>query len=102
MGFDTLSMGLSVLKNPISSKNWLLGNGHYENSIPFPAIAYSDQTAADTIAHVIFPRPNSETSAYSRQRWAHPSFDYQIPIAVRGGAFPYKMEIDVSKPGSYC
>jgi len=41
----------------------------------------------------VFPRPDSETQAHARHRWAHPDFRYEIPIGVQGGAWPFKYEI---------
>lgn len=71
-----------------------LASGHYYEAISWTATAYASQVAADTDSHVVFPRPNSETAAYSRQRWAHPDFDYEVPVLLKNGAFPYQMEID--------
>ncbi|MBT8449331.1 MAG: hypothetical protein KJO69_06555, partial [Gammaproteobacteria bacterium] len=62
----------------------------------WPGTAYASQTATTTQPFVINPRPDSETGAspVSRYRWAHPQMDYEVPVMVRGGAFPYFMEID--------
>ncbi len=43
--------------------------------------------------HPVFPRPDTETQAHARHRWAHPDFRYEIPIGVQGGAWPFKYEI---------
>jgi len=43
--------------------------------------------------HPVYPRPDSETQAHARHRWAHPDFRYEIPIGVQGGAWPFKYEI---------
>ena len=86
-------------KKPSSPTNggWQLPPGHFTPAkVPFPTTAYALQTGADTVENVIFPRPNNETDAHARQRWAHPQMDYEIPICIRGGAFPYHMEIDTS------
>ena len=74
--------------------DWQLSAGHYYESLPFTAVAYASQTAADTRDRVIYPRPDSDVSSYARHKWAHPSFDYEIPICIRGGAFPYYLEVE--------
>jgi hypothetical protein len=43
--------------------------------------------------HLVYPRPDSETQAHARHRWAHPDFRYEIPIGVQGGAWPFKYEV---------
>lgn len=48
----------------------------------------------------VFPRPDSETSADARHRWAHPDFRYEIPIGVQGGAWPFKYEIIAGPTGA--
>jgi hypothetical protein len=85
---------------PESGNGWQLAAGHYYEAIPFTATAYASQVAADTDDFVVFPRPDSEVSSYARHRWAHPDFDYEIPICVKGGAFPYHMEIDTTNTDS--
>jgi hypothetical protein len=47
--------------------------------------------------NVIFPRPDAETQAHARHRWAHSQMRYEIPIGVQGGAWPFKYEI-ISAP----
>ena len=73
---------------------WQLAAGHYEESIPWTSTVYASQVAADTEPYVISPRPDSETQSYARQKWAHGSMDYEVPIILRGGAFPYHLEVD--------
>lgn len=50
--------------------------------------------------HPVFPRPDSETQAHARHRWAHPDFRYEIPIGVQGGAWPFKYEILAGPSGA--
>jgi len=50
--------------------------------------------------HPVFPRPDSETQAFARHRWAHPDFRYEIPIGVQGGAWPFKYEIIAGPSGA--
>lgn len=47
--------------------------------------------------HLVYPRPDSETSIHARHKFAYPSLRYEIPIGVQGGAWPFKYEI-VSAP----
>lgn len=51
--------------------------------------------------HLVYPRPDSETQAHSRHRWAHPGMEYQIPIGVQGGAWPFKYEITQGPVGAH-
>lgn len=43
--------------------------------------------------HLVYPRPDTETVAHARHRWAHPQMEYAIPIGVQGGAWPFKYEL---------
>lgn len=73
-----------------------LAPGHFVEGLPWTATAYSSQVAADTKETVIYPRPDSEVLATARHKWAHPDFDYQIPIMIRGGNFPHYLQLDES------
>jgi hypothetical protein len=44
-----------------------------------------------------YPRPDSETNSFARHRNQYPDIEYRIPVAVRGGAYPFKYEL-VSAP----
>lgn len=39
--------------------------------------------------HPVYPRPDCETQAYARHRWAHTDMPYEIPVGVQGGAWPF-------------
>lgn len=43
--------------------------------------------------YLVYPRPDSETQSHARHRWAHPSMNYQIPVGIQGGAWPFKYEL---------
>lgn len=43
--------------------------------------------------HLVYPRPDAETQAHARHRWAHPGMRYEIPIGVQGGAWPFRYEL---------
>lgn len=43
--------------------------------------------------YLVYPRGDTETQSHARHRWAHPSMQYQIPIGVQGGAWPFKYEL---------
>ncbi|TCS44118.1 Ig domain-containing protein [Reinekea marinisedimentorum] len=50
--------------------------------------------------HLVYPRPNIESNADSRHRWAHSEMEYQIPIGVQGGAWPFKYELVEAPAGA--
>ena len=50
--------------------------------------------------HLVYPRPDSETQAHARHRWAHPEMPYEIPIGVQGGAWPFKYELIKAPSGA--
>lgn len=60
--------------------------------IPFP-LPEGYFVEAKMPMHVVFPRPDAETQAHARHRWAHPQMTYEIPIGVQGGAWPFKYEL---------
>lgn len=85
--------------------DWQLDSEHYTPAkVAWPGTAYASQVAADTEGLTVYPRPDTETdqggSPWARHRWAHPSMIYEIPVCVRGGAFPYHMEIDTTNTDS--
>lgn len=43
--------------------------------------------------HVVYPRPDSETQNHARHRWAHSKMNYEVPIGVQGGAWPFKYQL---------
>ncbi|MDR7088664.1 hypothetical protein [Cellvibrio fibrivorans] len=61
---------------------------------PFPAGYF---VPAKMPMHLVYPRPDTETAAHARHRWAHPQMEYAIPIGVQGGSWPFKYEL-VSGP----
>lgn len=50
--------------------------------------------------HLVYPRPDTETQAHARHRWAHPGMSYEIPIGVQGGAWPFKYELIKAPAGA--
>jgi hypothetical protein len=64
-------------------QSWQLATGHYQSYIN-PIIT--------------FPRPDSETTTNARHRVNYPGQTYRIPIAVHGGAYPFKYEFVGSVP----
>jgi hypothetical protein len=67
--------------------------------IPFP-LPEGYFVKAKMPMHVVFPRPDSETQSHARHRWAHPQMDYEIPIGVQGGAWPFKYELVKAPAGA--
>lgn len=79
----------------------LIGLGQFVNAaqIPFP-LPEGYFVNAKMPMHVVFPRPDSETQAHARHRWAHPNMAYEIPIGVQGGAWPFKYELVKAPTGA--
>lgn len=50
--------------------------------------------------HLVYPRPDTETQAHARHRWAHPDMSYEIPLGVQGGAWPFKYELIKAPAGA--
>lgn len=50
--------------------------------------------------HLVYPRPDTETQAHARHRWAHPSMSYEIPVGVQGGAWPFRYELVEAPSGA--
>jgi len=71
-------------------------NGKYSSAPQWPLRA-GYYTPARMPLNVVYPRPDGETNTYARHRWAHSGMEYQIPIGVQGGAWPFKYEI-ISAP----
>lgn len=61
---------------------WQLDSGHYVPTRLAPAI--------------IHPRPDGETNAWERHRLAPSSVAWLIPIAVQGGAWPFRYTVDAT------
>lgn len=57
---------------------WKLAPGHFEGHFS---------------ARIVHPRPDSETTQYERHRVNYPGQPYRIPIAVHGGASPFKFKL---------
>jgi hypothetical protein len=53
-----------------------------------------------TDARVVHPRPDSETSSTAFHRNAYPNMQYEIPIGIQGGAYPYYFEIITAPSGT--
>jgi hypothetical protein len=49
---------------------------------------------------LIYPRPDGETSAHARHKWAYPNMLYEIPIGIQGGNWPFKYEIITAPVGA--
>jgi len=69
------------------------------STIAFP-LATGQFVAAKMPMHTIYPRPNTETDTDARHRWISTEFDYEIPIGVQGGAWPFKYEIITAPTGT--
>lgn len=69
---------------------WQLAAGHW--------------VAANQTLRVVYPRPNAETSSYSRHRKAYydavNSIQYRIPVGVMGGAYPYRYQCTTCPSGA--
>ncbi|MDO5972349.1 T9SS type A sorting domain-containing protein [Flavivirga aquimarina] len=63
----------------LNAQDWKLSDGYF---IP-----------AKMPMHLVYPQPDNITQTHSRHRWAHSNMEYEIPIGVQGGAWPFKYEI---------
>ncbi|VAW38044.1 hypothetical protein MNBD_GAMMA01-2170 [hydrothermal vent metagenome] len=80
-----LFIGISSISAQVNSSNsfeaqeWKLADGNF---IP-----------AKMPMYLVYPRPDSETGASARHKFAHPNMRYEIPVGVQGGAWPFKYEL---------
>ena len=79
--FVTGSMlSLSGSEKSSEREDWQLAEGHF-----YPAVMPME---------LVYPRPDTETQAHARHRWAHPDVLYRIPACVvQGGAWPFRYEL---------
>lgn len=68
-------------------------------AVPFP-LPEGYFVKAKMPMHLVYPRPDTETQAHARHRWAHPAMAYEIPIGVQGGAWPFKYELVKAPAGA--
>ncbi len=80
------SPGTPSNPSPSQPANWQLPAGHF---IP-----------AKMPMHMVYPRPDNETSSYARHRFAYPNIRYEIPVGVQGGAWPFKYELVQAPAGA--
>lgn len=66
----------------VEADDFQLAAGHYEDS--------------HITAEIIAPRPDVERSTGSRYSYAYPGLEYEVPIVVLGGSYPFKYEITAS------
>lgn len=67
-------------------------SGMANAAMPFP-LPEGYFVPAKMPMHLVYPRPDTETVAHARHRWAHPEMEYAIPIGVQGGSWPFKYEL---------
>lgn len=72
-------------------------NGKYSSISQWPIRAQYRMPAAKMAMRLISPRPDVETQAHARQKWAHPNMPYEVCVAVQGGNWPFKYEF-ISAP----
>ena len=56
-------------------------------------LAASNYVVSDLTMEIAAPRPDVERSANSRYDFASTEFEYEVPITVKGGSYPFKYEI---------
>lgn len=66
--------------------------------VPLPTVAGFPLPEANFVnakmpMHVVHPRPQGETQAHARHKWAHSGMEYTIPVGVQGGAWPFVYQI---------
>lgn len=59
---------------------------------PFP-LPEGHYIPAKMPMYAVYPRPDTETQAHARHKWAYPGITYEIPIGVQGGAWPFKYQL---------
>ena len=69
----------------VTGKNWQLPESHF--------------VSAKMPMHLVYPRPDNETSVSARHRRAYPGIEYRIPVSVQGGAYPFHYELLEGPPG---
>jgi len=65
----------------------------------FP-LAASEFVPAKMPMEVTFPRPDLETQAHARHRVLSNEIDNELPIGIRGGAWPFKYELIQAPAGT--
>ena len=63
----------------VATGDWKLPAGNY--------------VAAKMPLRLVYPRPDSETASWARHRKAYPGLEYRIPIAIQGGAYPFRFQV---------
>lgn len=86
-------MDLSLKLNPVSNK-------YQSNWNPFPIRPEYLMSAEKMAMRLISPRPDGETQAHARQKWAHPNMPYEVCVAVQGGNWPFKYELLAAPAGA--
>ncbi len=102
----TVAAAVAAVLRPADATIGLLGGAPAFNGF-YPATHYSAAvvpfTSGNQAAVQIYPRPDTETSAYARHRWAYYDganpVQYRIPVGVRGGAYPYVFTLLSGPPG---
>lgn len=69
------------------------------NDVPFP-LASGEFIPAQMAMHTVYPQPDVDTHTDARHRWIHTDFDYEIPIGVQGGSWPFYYEIITAPAGA--
>lgn len=56
-------------------------------------LAATNYTPTKVTMEIIAPRPDVERTTNSRYSYAYPGLEFEVPISVVGGAYPFKYEI---------
>lgn len=75
-------------------------NGKYSSAPHWPIRSAYRMPAAKMAYRLISPRPDSDTQAHARQKWAHPDMIYEVAVVLQGGNWPYKYEIVTAPTGA--
>ena len=94
---------MAVNLNPlaIAISSWVAGgDGKVRGADPTGALgggdfqlSASNYVVSDLTMEIAAPRPDVERSANSRYDFASTEFEYEVPITVKGGSYPFKYEI---------
>ena len=64
---------------PVVTGDWKLPPGHF--------------VLAKMPMRQVYPRPDNETASWARHRKAYPGLEYRIPVAIQGGAYPFRFQV---------
>ena len=94
-------MAVNLSPLAIAMGSWVAGlDGKLRGADPTGALgggdfqlSASNYVVSDLTMEIAAPRPDVERSVNSRYDFASTEFEYEVPITVKGGSYPFKYEI---------